>query len=318
MILVTGCAGFIGFHTAQALLAAGHTVLGVDNLNTYYDPALKQLRLQPLQDTPCFTFIKGDIESEALEEALKPYHTEITHIIHLAAQAGVRASITTPMPYGYSNLIGHLRMLELARHCPKLEHMLYASSSSVYGNRKGDALSVTDRTDEPVSLYAATKKAGELMSEAYAYLYPIPATGLRFFTVYGPYGRPDMAYFSFSEAILAEKPITVFAEGKLRRDFTYVDDIVAGILALMPKAPNGHRVLNLGNHHPHSVNELVSLLEDNLGKKAIIEHKPREPSDVEETFADISLTTEICGFMPQVSLPEGIKRFTDWFKGYRA
>lgn len=318
MILVTGCAGFIGSHVVKALLEAGNDVVGIDNLNNYYDPALKHLRLAPLLANKTFKFIETNIARDDFNTAIIPYQNEITHIVHLAAQAGVRASITQPMTYGYSNLIGHLQILELARHAPKLEHLLYASSSSVYGNRKGDALSITDRTDEPVSLYAATKKAGELMSEAYAHLYPMPATGLRFFTVYGPYGRPDMAYFSFSEAITRGKPITVFGEGLLRRDFTYIDDIVDGILALMPLSPQKHRVLNLGHNKPHSVNKLVQLLENNLGVKAIIEHKPRDPSDVEETFADIDATRDLCGFDPKVTLEDGIERFCTWFKAYRS
>lgn len=315
MILITGCAGFIGFHTAQALLAQGHEVIGVDNMNDYYDVSLKNLRLEQLLPHKNFTFIKSDIAGELAE--ITPYQNRITHIIHLAAQAGVRYSVTHPFAYGQSNLMGHLRMLELARACPNLVHFLYASSSSVYGNRAAEALSINDRTDKPVSLYAATKKAGELMSESYAHLYALPATGLRFFTVYGPYGRPDMAYFSFSEAIMARTPITVFAEGKLRRDFTYINDIVAGILALMPLPPQSHRILNLGNHKPESVNTMIDVLERNLGQKAIIEYKPREPSDVEETFADISETTKICGFKPTTSLNEGLTLFTNWFKVYK-
>ena len=315
MILLTGCAGFIGFHTARALLALGYRVMGIDNLNDYYDPRLKQMRLAQLIENPSFNFVEADIANNL--DILKPYMSEFTHIVHLAAQAGVRYSVTHPFTYGQSNLIGHLHMLELARYCPNLQHFLYASSSSVYGNRSAQALSVTDRTDSPVSLYAATKKAGELMSESYAHLYALPATGLRFFTVYGPYGRPDMAYFSFSEAILARTPITVFAQGKLKRDFTYIDDIVEGILALMPLSPEKHCVLNLGNHKPESVNELIEILERNLGQKAIIEYKPREPSDVEETFADISETTQICGFSPKISLAEGLGLFTEWFKVYK-
>lgn len=319
MILLTGCAGFIGFHVSLALLAQGYTVLGVDNLNAYYDESLKQARLSILQAKPGFTFLKADIAAPDFLDAIAPHRESASHIIHLAAQAGVRYSVSHPMTYAHSNVVGHLQMLELARSMPHLKHFLYASSSSVYGNRKGASLSITDDTDAPVSLYAATKKSGELMTHAYGHLYGVPATGLRFFTVYGPYGRPDMAYYGFSLAMKEGRPITVFANGELKRDFTYIDDIVNGIVALLDKPPEtGVRVLNLGNHRPETVNTLIDCLERSLGYKAEIVYKPREPADVEETFADISETKALCDFTPAIRLEDGIARFADWFKTYHA
>lgn len=318
MILLTGCAGFIGFHTSLALLKAGHAVLGVDNLNPYYDLQLKRDRLAMLQEQPGFTFEERDIAAQGFIEAMTA-RGPFTHIVHLAAQAGVRHSVSHPMSYAHSNLTGHLQMLELARHTPGLKHFLYASSSSVYGAHEGGAQKISDRTDTPISLYAATKKADELMTQSYSHLYGVPATGLRFFTVYGPWGRPDMAYYSFSLAMTEGRPITVFGEGLLRRDFTYIDDIVAGLLALLDLPPeNGQRVVNLGNHRPETVNALVDLLERHLGVKANIVHKPREASDVETTFADIAETQKLCGYNPKTSLADGIERFAAWFKDYHA
>ncbi len=314
MILLTGCAGFIGYHTALALLAAGRDVLGIDNLNDYYDGTLKSARLAQLTGCKGFAFERRDIAGPDFPEAMRPRLAEITHIVHLAAQAGVRYSLTHPMAYGHSNLTGHLHMLELARAAPQLRHFLYASSSSVYGETGGGEQRVADRTDAPLSLYAATKKAGELMAHSYAHLYGLPATGLRFFTVYGPWGRPDMAYYSFALAMREKRPITVFGKGELRRDFTYIDDIVAGIAALLDLPPDGQRLLNLGHHHPESVNKLVGLLEANLGLKANIQYAPREAADVAVTFADIAATRALCGYDPKIALDEGIARFAAWFR----
>ncbi len=320
-ILVTGAAGFIGFHVCQALLARGETVLGVDNLNDYYDVSLKEGRLAQLTEQPGFTFLRLDISDKDAILALADSHPEIRGIINLAAQAGVRYSLIDPYAYVQANVLGHLVMMELARRLPKLEHFVYASSSSVYGGNTDIPFSVQDRVDKPVSLYAATKRSDELMGHTYAHLYRIPMSGLRFFTVYGPWGRPDMAAFIFTKAILEEKPIKIFNHGDMRRDFTYVDDIVAGVLATLDTPPQDggvgqppHRVFNLGNHKPEDLLHFVELLEGYCGRKAIRELHPIQPGDVKETYADIAESQAILGFQPKTSLEQGLERFVGWYK----
>lgn len=320
-ILVTGAAGFIGFHVCQALLARGETVLGVDNLNDYYDVSLKEGRLAQLTEQPGFTFLRLDISDKDAILALADSHPEIRGIINLAAQAGVRYSLIDPYAYVQANVLGHLVMMELARRLPKLEHFVYASSSSVYGGNTDIPFSVQDRVDKPVSLYAATKRSDELMGHTYAHLYRIPMSGLRFFTVYGPWGRPDMAAFIFTKAILEEQPIKIFNHGDMRRDFTYVDDIVAGVLATLDTPPQDggvghppHRVFNLGNHKPEDLLYFVELLEGYCGRKAIRELHPIQPGDVKETYADIAESQAILGFQPKTSLEQGLERFVGWYK----
>ena len=320
-ILVTGAAGFIGFHVCQALLARGETVLGVDNLNDYYDVSLKEGRLAQLTEQPGFTFLRLDISDKDAILALADSHPEIRGIINLAAQAGVRYSLIDPYAYVQANVLGHLVMMELARRLPKLDHFVYASSSSVYGGNTDIPFSVQDRVDKPVSLYAATKRSDELMGHTYAHLYRIPMSGLRFFTVYGPWGRPDMAAFIFTKAILEEQPIKIFNHGDMRRDFTYVDDIVAGVLATLDTPPQDggvghppHRVFNLGNHKPEDLLYFVELLEGYCGRKAIRELHPIQPGDVKETYADIAESQAILGFQPKTSLEQGLERFVGWYK----
>ena len=320
-ILVTGVAGFIGFHTAQALLDRGEDVLGIDNLNAYYTPALKQARLALLLSRPDFRFQRLDIAQQVDMAALGRANPGITEIVHLAAQAGVRHSLTAPFDYAASNLVGHLAILELARALPRLRHLVYASSSSVYGSNQVLPFAERDRVDTPLSLYAATKRADELMSHSYAHLYRIPQTGLRFFTVYGPWGRPDMAYFSFAEAILAGTPITLFDGGRLKRDFTYIDDIVMGILGCLDRPPGTDaglpiRVLNIGNHRAETVLELVALLESELGRRAVINDIPRPATEVVETFASIDAIAALTGYAPTTPLSVGIPRFSAWFKKF--
>lgn len=319
-VLLTGAAGFIGFHTASALLATGERVIGLDNLNAYYDVRLKQARLARLMDTPGFTFHLIDIADRAAMESVVAQYPGITHVVHLAAQAGVRHSMVDPHAYIHSNILGHLQMLETVRRLPRVEHFVYASSSSVYGANAKLPFAETDRVDTPLSIYAATKLADELMSYSYAHLYGLPQTGLRFFTVYGPWGRPDMAYFSFAEAILSGTPITVYDEGTPRRDFSYIDDIVVGILGCLGKPPLGGlraRVLNIGNNHNEPVSMLIALLEQALGRRAVIENVVRPRSDVAETYADISAISALTGFVPTTSLSEGIPRFAAWFQEWR-
>jgi UDP-glucuronate 4-epimerase len=321
-ILVTGAAGFIGYHLATAILKSGRDVVGIDNLNEYYDPALKHARLDRLRRDKRFTFHRLDLaDSDGVlrlaESAPRP---EI--IVHLAAQAGVRHSLTHPFSYVDANLTGHLSMLELARRLPDLHHFVYASSSSVYGGNKKVPYAVGDRVDHPVSLYAATKRADELMSETYAHLYGIKATGLRFFTVYGPWGRPDMAAYIFTKAIFEGTPIQVFNFGKMRRDFTYVDDAVAGTLAAAASPPKGdgdaapHRIYNLGNHRSEDLEHFIELLEQACGRKAIKEYLPLQPGDVEQTYADITSAQADLGFEPRMTIEEGLPRFVSWFRDY--
>lgn len=319
-ILLTGAAGFIGFHTTRALLARGHQVLGIDELNAYYDPRLKDARLAELVNEKGFRFTKVDIaDAAALAEATKG--EKFDAILHLAAQAGVRYALKDPASYTRSNLVGHQNILELARHHASLQHLVYASSSSVYGNDTVAPFREDARADHPVSYYGATKRAGELLSHSYAELFGLKQTGLRFFTVYGPFGRPDMAYWSFTDLIFKGKPIPVFGGGKLRRDFTYVDDIVAALVRIIetpyPETKGApHRVYNLGNSHPEEVLDLIAIIEQATGKKAIIEHTEGPPGDVRETYADVSRAAKDFGFSPTVKLSEGIPRFVEWFRRY--
>jgi UDP-glucuronate 4-epimerase len=316
-ILLTGAAGFIGFHVAQALLARGDDVIGVDNVNDYYDVKLKEARLEQLRIFKNFSFRKFDI---ADKDAMLPLAKELpTHIIHLAAQAGVRYSLVNPFAYTRANVEGHLVMLELARQTPNLKHFVYASSSSVYGGNTKIPFAVEDPVTQPVSLYAATKRADELMSWTYAHLYKIPSTGLRFFTVYGPWGRPDMAAYIFTRQILAGEPIKVFNFGKMKRDFTFIDDVVAGVLGVLDKPAVGEppaKLYNLGNSHAENLMDFIATLEKALGKKAQVDMQPLQPGDVPETFADIAASTRDFGFHPHTSIAEGIPKFVEWYRGY--
>jgi len=326
MILLTGAAGFIGFHVARSLLSLGLHVIGVDILNDYYDPCLKDARLAQLQENKNFIFYKVDLSDQAAMNDIITRHPGITHIVHLGAQAGVRYSLENPHAYGASNLTGQLVMLEIARRLEGLQHFIYASSSSVYGNSSPVPFSETDPCDQPVSLYAATKRSAELMAHSYVTLYGFPATGLRFFTVYGAWGRPDMAYFNFTRAIIAGEPIKVFNNGDLRRDFTYIDDIVAGVLAAMGTPPARdenhlignqlHRIINLGNHNPVNLGDFIDVIEKSAGRKAIRENAPMAAGDVYETYADITVAREILGFDPKTKLGDGIPEFVNWYCGY--
>ena len=327
-ILVTGAAGFIGSCTARALLDRGEQVLGIDNLNAYYDPSLKQARLKRLSDEfgDAFAFRKVDFaDTDALQEATRD--ADFDRIVHLGAQAGVRYSIENPLAYVHSNLVGHVNMLELARH-RRSSHFVYASSSSVYGGNKSLPFRVEDRVDHPLSLYAASKKADELMSECYSNLYRLPATGLRFFTVYGPWGRPDMAMWIFTKALLAGEPLPLFNHGEMRRDFTFIDDIVAGVLACLdgPPADDGstkaggshgpHALYNIGNNRSEDLMRVVELLEKATGTKALLDPKPMQPGDVRDTFADISAIERDHGFRPATAIDEGVPRFVQWYREY--
>ncbi len=318
-VLVTGVAGFIGFHTCRALAERGERIVGVDIVNDYYDPALKRARLAELDKLDGFTFVEADIADNDAMQAIAKAHPDIKRIVNLAAQAGVRYSLINPFAYTRSNVEGHLVMLEMARHLKNCEHFVYASSSSVYGANKELPFSVEERVDQPVSLYAATKRAGELMSHCYSRLYGIPATGLRFFTVYGPWGRPDMAAWIFTRKILAGEPIEVFNEGDMRRDFTYIDDIIKGVMAVLDHVPDAdvpERLYNLGNHRAEKLTDFIATLEDALGKKAEVILKPMQQGDVKETFADIEASRRDLGFEPTTSIKEGIPRFVDWYRNY--
>jgi len=314
-VFLTGAAGFIGYHVAEALLARGDRVIGVDDLNAYYDPRLKQARLDRLAAHSGFTFHRLDVADREAVETVCAAGSDITHVIHLAAQAGVRHSLVDPYAYVRANVMGHLVVLEAARRLPALRHMVYASTSSVYGLNKDLPFRETDRVDTPVSLYAATKRADELISHAYAHLHGITLTGLRFFTVYGPWGRPDMAYYSFARAIAVGEPITLYDGGRLKRDFTYVDDIVAGVIGCLDRpAKSGARVFNIGNHRAEEVRTLVTLLERALGRAAVVRDAPRPAVDVEETFASIDAIAALTGFAPRTTLEEGVPRFAAWFR----
>jgi UDP-glucuronate 4-epimerase len=315
-VLVTGAAGFIGYHVAQALLARGIEVVGVDDLNPYYDVRLKQARLARLGQG--FSFHHLDI---AEHEAVMRLGDGVEVIIHVAAQAGVRYSLANPFAYASSNLTGHLSILELARHSRSVKHLIYASSSSVYGTGSVLPYVETERADRPSSLYAATKRADELMSASYTHLFGLRQTGLRFFTVYGPWGRPDMAYFSFAEAISAGTPITLYEGGQLQRDFTYIDDIIAGILGVFDHPPTDeapHRLYNIGNNRAEYVTDLVRLLEDGLGRKAVTIAKPKPEADPDKTCANVDALHALCGYVPSTKLAEGIPRFIAWYKQWQA
>ena len=318
-ILVTGAAGFIGSRTSEQLLARGEEVLGIDNLNTYYDPALKHARLEKLLPQTNFRFVEMEL-SDASAMAQLGDETGIDRIIHLAAQAGVRYSIEQPREYADSNLVGHTEVMQLARQWG-VEHLVYASSSSVYGSIGSIPFKETDRTDHPVSYYGATKKACEVLSDSYAHLYGLPQTGLRFFTVYGPWGRPDMAYMIFARKILAGEPIDVFGEGQMGRDFTYVDDIVSGVIASLDNPPSAdgqlpHRVFNLGNDTPERLGDFIGHIERLLGVEAKRNLLPMQLGDVRETWADISFARTELGYDPKTSLAEGLGHFVDWYKEF--
>ncbi len=320
-ILLTGAAGFIGFHVAQVLLQRGEDVIGLDNLNDYYDPALKHARLEQLREHNGFTFFKIDIaEPDAVRDAVKGF--EIDRIIHLAAQAGVRYSLINPYAYIRANVLGHTVMLELARSLKNCRHFVYASSSSVYGGNTKLPFAVEDRVDSPVSLYAATKKADELISHAYSHLFGFPQTGLRFFTVYGPWGRPDMAMFIFTKAIFEGRPIQVFNNGNMKRDFTYIDDIVNGVIKTLdnPPPPNEqgrpYRLYNIGNNRSEPLMRMIELIEKEVGRKAEKEFLPMQEGDVPASFADISAIQRDTGFAPTTPIDVGIPRFVDWYRRY--
>lgn len=320
-VLVTGAAGFIGYHVTQALLTKGYTVIGFDNLNPYYDPQLKQARLKKLEEHSRFSFIKGSLEDRQAIENLGLTHPDLTYIIHLAAQAGVRYSLIDPTSYAQSNLLGHLNMLELCRRLTHLKHFVYASSSSVYGNNEKLPFSVEDRVDTPISLYAATKKSNELMSYAYSHLFQIPSTGLRFFTVYGPWGRPDMSAFIFTKAILNQEEMPVYNQGQMKRNYTYVDDIVAGTIACMLTPPQPREgapsaVYNLGNNRSENLLDFIALIENKLNLKARIRFEPLQPGDVKETIADITPATLSFGFTPQTNIETGLSLFIEWYREY--
>jgi UDP-glucuronate 4-epimerase len=317
-IIVTGAAGFIGMHVAERLLDRGETVIGIDVFNAYYDPALKAARAARLEGRDGFTMVRMDIaEHEALLALVKSSGAK--RVVHLAAQAGVRYSIDNPFAYERSNLAGHLSVLEACRHSG-VEHLVYASSSSVYGDRPidGAGFKETDPADKPVSLYAATKRSCEVISQSYAALYGFPQSGLRFFTVYGPWGRPDMAYYSFSQKIMSGEPIEVYGEGKMARDFTYIDDIVDGIIGVLdhPPAKGGHEVYNIGDNDPVGLMEMISTLEVALGVEAKKVMRPMQPGDVTATFANIDKLQALTGYKPKVKLAEGLQRFVEWRMGY--
>ncbi len=315
---VTGAAGFIGFHLAKSLLERGDEVFGYDNVNDYYNPLLKEARVDVLNRYPNFRFERNDLcDADAMNHVFESFRPEVA--VNLAAQAGVRYSLENPRAYIDSNIVGFLNILEACRHFP-VNHLVYASSSSVYGNREETPFSESDSVDEPISLYAATKKSNELMAHTYAHLFGIKATGLRFFTVYGPWGRPDMATYIFAKRIFNGDPVPVFNEGNMYRDFTYVDDIVRGIesLLLTPPKPNGkgvrHKVYNIGNHRPEKLSRFIEVLEEKMGKKAIIDYKPLQPGDVLRTCADITEINRDFGFVPQTPIEIGLEKFVEWFK----
>lgn len=330
--LVTGAAGFVGSFLSARLLEAGHRVVGVDSVNDYYDPALKEARLDWVREKGSgFRFVRGDFADAAVVEAAFEGE-EVACVAHMGAQAGVRYSLKNPQAYMESNFRGFLNVLEACRQ-RKVEHLVFASSSSVYGGNKVMPFSVGHRVDHPVSLYAASKKSNEMMAHSYAHLYGVPCTGLRFFTVYGPWGRPDMAYFSFTKAIVEGKPIRVFNEGRMQRDFTYIDDIVEGVLRVCakPPVPNPdwdamnsdpgsswapYRIFNIGNHQPVELMRFIEILEEHLGRKAEKEFLPMQPGDVEATYADISDLEAWVGFRPETPLEKGLGEFVAWYRDY--
>lgn len=315
-ILVTGAAGFIGFHVSQHLLDRGEQVLGIDNLNDYYDVHLKEARLAKLMSYPNFSFQRINIADKEAMDAFIHQHLDIDRIVHLAAQAGVRYSLKNPHAYTESNIIGHLTILEACRNLPDLKHLVYASSSSVYGANKKLPFSVMDPVEQPMSLYAATKRSCELMSYTYNHLFNIPATGLRFFTVYGPWGRPDMSAFLFTKAIFNHQEILAFNHGDMRRNFTYIDDIVEGVIGCLDKPGKTHRVYNIGNNQSESLMHFIKVLENIIGQKAIIRFEDIQPGDVKETIADISDTMRDFGFMPKTNIEEGLTKFVSWYRSF--
>lgn len=330
-ILVTGAAGFIGFHLSRRLLPEGNEVVGLDNLNPYYDVTLKQSRLKILEGQPNFRFIRADIaDRKAMEALFAENRFEI--VVHLAAQAGVRYSLENPQAYVESNVVGFMNILEGCRHL-RVNHLVFASSSSVYGANTRMPFSVRDNVDHPLSLYAATKKTNELMAHAYASLYKLPCTGLRFFTVYGPWGRPDMAYFLFTRAILEGRPIDIFNEGRMKRDFTYIDDIVEGLASILERIPSPnpawrgdapdpsssvapYRLFNIGNNRPVALMEFIETLEEQLGRKAIRNFLPMQAGDMPSTCADVDDLMAAVGFRPATTIAEGIRRFVAWYRKY--
>lgn len=321
-VLVTGAAGFIGFHTSLRLLKSGKAVVGIDNLNDYYDVILKKDRIKELEKFSNFTFEKVEISDKAQMEKLWVDCGPFKRVVHLAAQAGVRYSLENPYAYITSNCMGHVTVLEMCRHTEGFEHLVYASSSSVYGGNEKLPYSVEDNVDHPISLYAATKRADELISHSYAHLYNLPQTGMRFFTVYGPWGRPDMALFIFTKAICEGRKLPVFNHGKMKRDFTYVDDIIDGVLAALDAPPVREgknapcRVLNIGNTRSENLMDFIHLIEEELGKKAELELLPMQPGDIAETFADVEETTRLTGFTPKTTINEGVPKFVNWYKNY--
>lgn len=321
-VLVTGVAGFIGFHTAKRLLAQGRQVVGIDNFSPYYDVQLKRDRLAQLLPHPNFSFAELNIADKSAMETLWAEKGPFLEVIHLAAQAGVRYSLINPYEYITTNCMGHLTVMEMCRHTPGFKHLVYASSSSVYGGNEKLPFSVQDDVNQPISLYAATKRSDELMSQSYSHLYNMPQTGLRFFTVYGPWGRPDMALFIFTKAIAEGKNVPVFNGGNMKRDFTYIDDIVSGVVATLDSPPVGegkkapHRVLNIGNTRAEKLMDFIQLIEEAMGKKAQLEMLEMQPGDVQETFADITEISELTGFKPATSISDGIPQFIAWYKDY--
>lgn len=318
-VLVTGAAGFVGYHVAAALLARGERVIGIDNLNDYYEVSLKEARLARLMPHADFAFDKIDISDREAVLALGARHGEIDRIVHLAAQAGVRYSLIDPYTYIQSNVMGQVVMLEMARRLKSLRHFVYASSSSVYGANTQMPFSVADRVDSPNSLYAATKRADELIAHTYAHLYRLPSTGLRFFTVYGPWGRPDMSPILFARAILAGEPIRVFNDGEMWRDFTYIDDIVDGVLRALDRPASGtppHAVYNLGNHRSEKLLDFIDAIESAIGAKAQMTFEPMQPGDVPKTYADIDATRRDLGYAPTTPISVGIPKLIAWYRDY--
>ena len=322
-LLVTGVAGFVGFHLCQRLLDRGDTIIGIDNLNDYYDVSLKQARLEQLKNRSGFSFKKLDLaDREGINQLFAQGNFE--QVAHLAAQAGVRYSLKNPYAYVDSNLVGFLNILEGCRHS-QIQHLVYASSSSVYGANKKIPFSVEDNVDYPISLYAATKKSNELIAHSYSHLYQIPMTGLRFFTIYGPWGRPDMAMFIFTKAILEEKPIDVFNYGKMQRDFTYIDDIVEGVIRTLDRIPQSgenpqtnapYKLYNIGNNQPIELLHLIEVLETALGKPAIKNFMPIQPGDVPITYADVDALIQDIDFQPNTSIEVGVQNFVEWYRSY--
>ncbi|MDB2692640.1 NAD-dependent epimerase [Luminiphilus sp.] len=325
-VLVTGAAGFIGFHLTQALLERGDEVVGVDNLNDYYDPQLKQDRLDVIGAHPCadaFRFMKADIaDRDTISALFADYSFDV--VVNLAAQAGVRYSLENPNAYVDSNLVGFVNILEGCRHS-NVGHLVYASSSSVYGMNVKQPFSIEDRVDHPISLYAATKKSNELMAHTYSHLFKVPTTGLRFFTVYGPYGRPDMAYYKFTKAIMDGEPIDVYNNGDMKRDFTYIDDIIAGVVRVMERAPSSspnsisgaeapYKLYNIGNNNPVTLECFIDVIEANCDRKAVKNYLPMQPGDVPVTFADVDELIDHVGFKPDTSISAGLSIFVEWYK----